>query len=276
MRIYFLYFVSGGIFFFQSYYSFYGQPIIFHSYGWSTYSILASGLLFCAGYIFLYYQRVGSLLAFASTFIILIHHIKVYNEIIASTKRVELEANNIIYILLPIVLQLLIILHSFFYIFLGSKKLNNEKIQTKYFPTTINRDIAAIVGSAMIIVTVGVISILILFTGVVKNVERDVVWAIGQDKFQSSKKVIFIFKDYPNYFIEFYSSKLADKLKLSDKERIKINIIFITDFGNLRGYKVMSIEGDESSRYGFHILNMECGNGYPECKTKPIAPWEEK
>jgi predicted PurR-regulated permease PerM len=51
---------------------------------------------------------------------------KVYNEILASTKRVELEANNIIYILLPVVLQLLIILHSFFYIFLGSKKLKNE------------------------------------------------------------------------------------------------------------------------------------------------------
>ena len=38
----------------------------------------------------------------------------------------------------------------------------------------------------------------------------------------------------------------------------------------------MSIEGDESSQYGFHILNMECGSGYPECKIKPIAPWEEK
>jgi len=99
---------------------------------------------------------------------------------------------------------------------------------------------------------------------------------LGQDKFQSSKKVLFIFKEYPNYFIEFYSSSLAEKLKLSVKKNIKINITFITDFGNLRGYKVMSIEGDESSQYGFHILNMDCGNGYPECKTKPIAPWEEK
>jgi len=276
MRIYFLYFVSGGIFFFQSYYSFYGQPIIFHSYGWNTYSILASGVLFCAGYIFLYKQKIGSSLAFASTSIILIHHIKVYNEIISSTKTVGLDALNIFYILFPVVLQLLILLHSSLYIFLGSKKLENEEFQTKYFPTSINRDIAAIVGSAMIIVTVGVISILILFTGVVKNVEREVVWKLGQDKFQSSKKVLFIFNDYPNYFIEFYSSKLADKLKLGVKEKIKINITFITDFGNLRGYKVMSIEGDESSQFGFHILNMECGSGYPECKIKPIAPWEEK
>jgi hypothetical protein len=276
MRIYFLYFVSGGIFFFQSYYSFYGQPIIFHSYGWSTYSIIASGILFFAGYIFLYHQKIGSSLAFASTTIILIHHSKVYNEIIASTKRDGLDANNILYIICPVTLQLLILLHSSIYILMGSKRMMNEEIQKKYFPTNVNKDVAAIVGSAMIIVTVGVISILILFTGVVKNVERDVTWALGQDKFQSSKKVLFIFKDYPNYFIEFYSTKLAEKLKLSNKEKFKINITFVTDFGNLKGYKVMSIEGDESSQYGFHILNMECGNGYPECKTKPMAPWEEK
>jgi len=276
MRIYFLYFVSGGIFFFQSYYSFYGQPIIFHSYGWSTYSIVASGILFFSGYIFLYYQKIGSSLAFASTSIILIHHIKVYYEIIASTKKVGLDANNILYILFPIVLQILILLHSSIYILMGSKKITNEEFQRKYFPASVNRDVAAIVGSAMIIVTVGVISILILFTGVVKNVEREVIWAHGQDKFQSSKKIIFVFKEYPNYFIEFYSGKLAEKLKLSKKEKIKINISFITDFGNLKGYKVMSIEGDESSQYGFHILNMECGNGYPECKAKPMAPWEEK
>jgi hypothetical protein len=107
-------------------------------------------------------------------------------------------------------------------------------------------------------------------------VEREVNWKIEEDKFRRGKKVILIFKEYPNYFFEYYSDKLANKLVMSDLNTLKIKFSYSTDFGNLTGYKVLSIDNDSGIEYGFHLLSSECGNGYPECNGKPIAPWEEK
>ncbi len=274
MRIYFLYFVSGGIFFFQTYYSLYGQSILNHRYGWSSYAIFASGVLFLSGFFFLYYQKIGSFLAFISSLIVFIHHAKVYVDIFVSSHSFRDE--KLFFFVIPIFFQLLILFHSLSYLFITLNKVSLNGTWEKYYPRFIDKNVASIVGSAMVIVTVGLLSILILFTGVVKRVEREMIWKKESDSSSSSKKIIFIFKEYPNYTMEFYSSKLNEKLKIDPNRSVKMGIKFITDFGALRGYTVTTIDEEESNQYGFHILNMECGNGYPECTTKPKVPWEEK
>jgi hypothetical protein len=274
MRIYFLYFISGGIFFFQSYYSLYGQSILNHRYGWSSYAIFSSGVLFLSGFFFLYYQKIGSFLAFISSIVILIHHSKVYLDIFSSSD--TQRDGNLLYLVVPIFFQLVILFHSLSYLFISLNNISLNRFWEKFYPRIIDKNVASIVGSAMVIVTVGVISILILFTGVVKRVEREMIWKKESGSSPTSKKTIFIFKEYPNYTMEFYSSKLNEKLKIDSNRSVKMGIKFITDFGVLRGYTVTTIDEEESNLFGFHILNMECGNEYPDCTKKPIAPWEEK
>lgn len=216
----------------------------------------------------------GSFLAFISSLVILIHHSKVYLDIFTSSN--TLRDGNLLYLVVPIFFQLVILFHSLSYLFISLNKISPTGSLEKYFPSYIDKNVASIVGSAMVIVTVGLISILILFTGVVKRVEREMIWKKESDSSLTTKKTKFIFKEYPNYTMEFYSSKLNEKLKVDPNRSVKMGIKFITDFGALRGYTVTTIDEEESNQYGFHILNMECGNGYPECTTKPIAPWEEK
>ena len=272
MRIFLFYIFLGGFYFFQNYYSFHQVHFGSDGYGLSLYAIISSIVLYLSGYIFLYHQKSGVLIALFCNLLLITHNINIYIGNISIVQDYKLS-----YTLgFSLVLQLLLIFHSILYLFISPEIIEKSKFYKSYFPFSIDKKIASIVGSATVIVSVGIVSVLVLFTGVTRVVEREVNWKIEEDKFHRGKKVILIFKEYPNYFFEFYSDKLANKLMKSDLSVLKIKFSYSTDFGNLTGYKVLSIDNDTGIDYGFHLLTSECGNEYPVCNGKPIAPWEEK
>ena len=272
MRIFLIYIVLGGLYFFQNYYSIHLNHNTSDGYGLSQYATLASIILYFSGYLFLFHLKLGVFFALVCNIVLITHNINIY----IGNYGVGQEYKIGYSLVFTIILQFLVVVHSFIYFFISEEYIKKSHILKSYFPFSIDKKMAAIVGSAMVIVTVGIISILVLFTGVTRQLERDVSWKIEEDRYHRGKKVLLIFKDYPNYYFEFFSDNLANKLTLSKQSTVKIKFSYSTDFGNLTGYKVLSIDNDSVIEYGFHLLTSECGNGFPECEGKPKAPWEGK
>jgi hypothetical protein len=272
MRIFLLYIVLGGLYFFQNYYSIHLNHNTSDGYGLSQYAILASIVLYLSGYFFLYHIKLGVFFALICNLVLIIHNINIYIGYYGVGQALKIGYS----LVLSIFLQFLVVIHAFIYFFLANERLKNSLLLKSYFPLSIDKKLASIVGSAMVIVTAGIISILVLFTGVTRQLEREVSWKIEEDRFHRGKKVLLIFKEYPNYYFEFFSDNLANKLILSNQSTLNIKFLYSTDFGNLTGYKVLSIDNDSVLEYGFHLLTSECGNGFPECEGKPKAPWEGK
>jgi hypothetical protein len=59
-------------------------------------------------------------------------------------------------------------------------------------------------------------------------------------------EVIFSFIEFPEYFIGYHSSELADHLKRNDKKEVKALIEITSDYGKVRGYSVLEIAGEKS------------------------------
>ena len=59
-------------------------------------------------------------------------------------------------------------------------------------------------------------------------------------------EVIFSFIEFPEHFIGYHSSELADHLKKNAKEEVKALIEITSDYGNVRGYSVLEIAGVKS------------------------------
>jgi len=272
MRIFLFYIFLGGFYFFQNYYSFHQVQFGSNGYGLSLYAIISSIVLYLSGYIFLYHQKTGVLIALFCNLLLILHNINIYLGNINLVQNYQLTYS----LGFSLIIQFLFVVHSILYLFISQEFIEKSKFFKSYFPSSIDKKVASIVGSATVIVSVGIISVFILFTGVTRVVERDVIWKIEEDNFHRGKKVLLIFKEYPNYFFEFYSDKLADELVKRNLSSLKIKFSYSTDFGNLTGYKVLSIDNDSGIDYGFHLLTFECGNGYPDCNGKPIAPWEGK
>ena len=218
MRIFLFYIFLGGFYFFQNYYSFHQVHFGSDGYGLSMYAILSSIFLYLSGYIFLYHQKSGVLIALFCNILLILHNINIYIGNINIVQDYKLSYS----LGFSLIFQLLLILHSIIYLFISPEIVEKSKLFKSYFPLSIDKKIASIVGSATVIVSVGIISVLVLFTGVTRVVEREVNWKIEEDKFRRGKKVILIFKEYPNYFFEYYSDKLANKLVMSDLNTLKI------------------------------------------------------
>ena len=150
----------------------------------------------------------------------------------------------------------------------------NSKFYNTYFPRVIERRVALIVSTAAILVTFGLISIVILFIDVRKKVERYATWNIEENNFFHTKKIVFEFKEYPGYIIEFTSEKLYEKLISEKKSSIPIEIEFSLDFGNVKGYKILSLDGDKVEKYGFYLFSNRCLTINNNCSMIPL--WEEK
>ena len=268
MKIFLLYAITGGIYFFQTYFSFSFFDTNSNLYGLRSFAILGSFGLFSSGFLFLFFQSYGSLLCLVSSTIIFVHLLELLYQ-----KSITYKFDLFSYFSLSILL--LSFVHSFLYLLLNKDRLDN-KFKNSYFPEKIDRRVSTIVGSACTIVSVGIISIIILFTNVSKEIEKEVTWKLEDIKNNRSKKVLLIFQAHPNYFIEFFSDKLAEKLIENRSSITKLKVIFTLDFGRLKGYKILSIDNEPIDNYGFYNLSMECGNGFPECIDKPIPPWEGK
>ena len=52
--------------------------------------------------------------------------------------------------------------------------------------------------------------------------------------------------EFPEYYIGYHSSDLADHIKKNGKEEVKALIEITSDYGKVRGYSVLEIAGAKS------------------------------
>lgn len=200
-----------------------------------------------------------------STTILIYHIIELY----INTKDL-LKINFLSHILLLFFMNI----HSILFLTQPNWLKNYQNFYKKYFLLNIDKRVANIVSTASILVTIGIISIIILFVDVKKKVERYAFWEIQENKFFQTRKIIFRFRDYPGNLIEFSSNNLSEKLKNVNKKEVPMLLEFNLDFGKIKGYKVLSLDGEKPEKYGFYLFSFNCPSNSIECPGIPL--WEEK
>lgn len=267
MRIFIYYILLGSFFFFQTYYS--RDLFDFYSgYGLRSYAILASAILFISGFILLYKPPIAIIISGICSLVILLHlfefkKISIYFPSIQWAKFWALSFILIINIIYTIV-----------YFYRPEKNTKLSMILSPFFPDFIDKKVAAIVTTGMILILFGLISILILFIDVKRNIVREATWKLEDDKYFKNKKIIFGFKNFPGYQLHFESELLSKKLLYNNKQHVNIILEFTLDFGMMKSYKVISIDGDPANEFGFYSLAYDCSTTNNNCSNRSI--WEEE
>ena len=87
------------------------------------------------------------------------------------------------------------------------------------------------------------------FIGQTRTREYMMSWEIKSPHERAETKgpeVIFYFMEFPEHYIGYHSSDLADHIKKNGTEEVKVLIEITSDYGKVRGYSVLEIAGAKS------------------------------